>query len=154
MIIPLTISQGLISVLATIRIPNWRVYGVVKFFIDTGSPKTFIGEQDAIKLQMRLSRIDYTERARMGGTSISIGEIKEDVHLYFKTDKESIPVKPERFYVSKGMWTRDGITSPNPSILGYDFLLENGFALYYNPSENVAYLERKEHTTMQPINQP
>jgi len=154
MIIPLNISQGLIYVLATVRIPNWRVYGIVKFFVDTGSPKTFIGEQDAIRLQMRLSRIDYTERARMGGTSISIGEIKDDVQLYFKTDKESIHVKPERFFVSKGMWVKDGMVSPNPSILGYDFLFENKFALHYNPSENTAYLERKEQATVQPITQP
>ena len=150
MIIPLNISQGLISAIATVRIPNWRVYGVVKFFVDTGSPKTFIGEQDALKLQVRLSRINYTERAMMGGTSIAIGEINDEIHLYFKTERESVHVKPERFFVSKGMWTKDGITSPNSSILGYDFLIENKFALYYNPSEKVAYLERKEQAPIQP----
>jgi hypothetical protein len=142
--IPLNISQGLISVLASVRIRELRVYGIVKFFVDTGSPKTFIGEQDALKLQIRFSRINFTERARMGGTSISIGEIKDDVHLYFKTEKESIHVQPVKFYVSKGMWTKKGIVSPNPSILGYDFLFENKFALYYSPSENKAYLERKD----------
>jgi len=144
MIIPLNISQGLISVLATVRIPNWRVYGIVKFFIDTGSPKSFIGEQDAIRLQIRFSKINFNERARMGGTAIAIGEIRDDVHLYFKTEKESIHLKPVRFFVSKGMWVKKGIVSPNPSILGYDFLLENRFALYYNPYENRAYLERKD----------
>lgn len=144
MIIPLNISQGLISVFATVRIPGWRVHGVVKFFVDTGSPKTFIGEQDALRLQMKLSRINFSERARMGGTSIAIGEIEGDIHLYFKTEKESIHVRPVKFHVSKGMWTKKGIVSPNPSILGYDFLLENRFALYYNPSENRAHMERVE----------
>ncbi len=142
--IPLIVSKDRLYTLVTVRIPNLRVMGVVKFFIDTGSPKTLIGEMDALKLRMNTQRINFNDDAYLGGTKIFIGEIKDKVQLYFKTQGASIPFTPAKFYVSKGMLKIAGVEYPSPSLLGIDFLIENKLALYFNPSENVAYLERRD----------
>ena len=142
--ISLELTQGLISVTALVRIKNWRVYGSIKFFIDTGSPKSFIGEQDATRLQIPIKKVNFNERAIMGGTSISIGKIESNVRISFITKNQSLPIEPLNFYVSKGMWKKEGLVCPNPSILGNDFLLENKFALYHNPYKNITHLERED----------
>lgn len=144
-------SRGLISLMMSIRIPAWRVYGLVKFYVDTGSPKSFIGYDDAVRLQIPFQKITFTDRAILGGNPLLIGEIKTNVNLFFKTEKESIPFKPSIFYVSKGVDAKrmTGV-SGTPSILGYDFFLDNKLALYYDPAIDSAFIRESYITKETP----
>ena len=146
--IPLRISNGLIHAIALVRIPSLRVCGIVKFFVDTGSPESFIGEQDAQRLKVPMKMLSFTKPALMGGTKISLAQTK-DVSFHFRTESESITIRSPTFHVAKGMWTRKGVVHSNPSVLGTDFLLANNMQLIFWPSNEVAFL-RIVKGTIQP----
>lgn len=133
-------ASGLLSVLATVRIPGMRGSGAIKFFIDTGSPRTFIGENDCIKLQIPWAIAKLEDNCLMGGTSIAIGKICKPTTLSFITDSESIPIKLDHFWICKGNWKKGGLSIPNPSIIGNNLLDELGLILHHNPKKKDSYL--------------
>jgi hypothetical protein len=90
--IPLKIANGLIHTVALVRVPSLRVCGVNKFFVDTGSPESFIGEYDANRLHIPMKRLNFTKSALMGGTKISLAQIR-DVALHFQTEERAITIK-------------------------------------------------------------
>ncbi len=137
--IPLKIANGLIHTVALVRIPSLRVCGINKFFVDTGSPESFIGEQDAKRLHVPMKRLNFTKPALMGGTKISLAQTK-DVTLRFHAEHGAIKIKLPSFHVAKGAWTKKGVVHTNPSILGTDFLLTNNLKLIFWPSNNIAFL--------------
>jgi hypothetical protein len=137
--IPLKIVNGLIHTVALVRIPRFRVCGINKFFVDTGSPESFIGQQDANRLHIPVNRLNFTKPALMGGTKISLARIK-DVALHLQTKDKAIKIKSPLFHVAKGAWTKKGVVHSNPSILGTDFLLVNNLQLIFWPSNEVAFL--------------
>jgi len=137
--IPLKIANGLIHTVALVRIPSLRTCGINKFFVDTGSPESFIGEQDAHRLHIPMKKLNFTKPALMGGTKISLAQIK-DVTLHFQTEDEAITIKSPLFHVAKGAWTKKGVVHHNPSILGTDFLLANDMQLIFWPSNSIAFL--------------
>lgn len=111
--IQLKISNGLIHTVALVRIPSLRVCGINKFFVDTGSPESFIGEQDANRLHAPMRKLNFTKPALMGGTKISLAQIK-DVTFHFRTEGKAITIKSPIFHVAKGMWTKKGAVLNNP----------------------------------------
>ena len=137
--LPLRLSNGLIHAIALVRIPSLRICGIVKFFVDTGSPESFIGEQDAQRLKIPMKTLNFTKPALMGGTKISLAQIK-DIRFNFRTEGEPIKIRSPVFHVARGMWTKKGVVHSNPSILGTDFLLANNMQLIFWPSNNVAFL--------------
>jgi len=137
--IPLKIANGLIHTVALVRIPSLRVCGINKFFVDTGSPESFIGEHDANRLHVPMRRLNFTKPALMGGTKISLAQIK-DITLHFQTEDKAITIKSPLFHVAKGAWTKKGVVHHNPSILGTDFLLANNLQLIFWPSNEIAFL--------------
>jgi len=137
--IQLKISNGLIHTVTLVRIPSLRVRGIVKFFIDTGSPESFIGEQDANRLHIPMKKLNFTKPALMGGTKISLAQTK-DVAFHFQAADTPITLKCPIFHIAKGMWTKKGIVRNNPSIIGTDFLLVNNLQLIFWPSNKVAFL--------------
>lgn len=137
--IPLKIANGLIHTVALVRIPRLRVCGINKFFVDTGSPESFIGEQDANRLGIPMKRLNFTKPALMGGTKISLAQIK-DVTLHFQTKNKAFKIKSPSFHVAKGAWTKKGVVHSNPSILGTDFLLANNLQLIFWPTNEIAFL--------------
>lgn len=144
--IPLKMSNGLIHVIALVRIPSLRVYGIVKFFVDTGSPESFIGEQDARRLKVPMKVLNFSKPALMGGTKISLAQTR-DITFRFQAADKPITMKCPSFHIAKGMWTKKGIVHSNPSILGTDFLFENNLQLIFWPSNNVAFLRLAPSTT-------
>lgn len=137
--IPLKISNGLIHAIALVRIPSLRVCGIVKFFVDTGSPESFIGEQDAERLKVPMRILNFTKPALMAGTKISLAQTKEATFRFQAADKP-IVLKCPSFHVAKGVWTKKGIVRNNPSIIGTDFLLANNLQLFFWPSSETAFL--------------
>jgi hypothetical protein len=140
--IPLIISQGLIYILATIRAPRYRIYGGIKFYIDTGSPKSFIGQTDGIKSSVPYKKLNFKEPILMGAEKISLAEI-QDVKLHFNVEGTTKVMELKIFRVAQNM-RKQVIGALKPSILGTDFLLENNIKLVVDMSNNMAYLETQE----------
>jgi len=145
--IPLNIEKtGFVTTIGTIRSERLRIFKSIKFILDTGSPKSFLSELDAHLLNIPFAKLNFTESALLGGTKIALALI--DVSISFLDEKNNVKkYNPKNFYVAKGMWTKHGIVSATPSILGSDFLKETEMALYFNPSKSIAYLEKEENTT-------
>ncbi|MBM3303725.1 MAG: hypothetical protein FJY76_01400 [Candidatus Aenigmarchaeota archaeon] len=143
--IPLQIVNDMISVMVGVRIRSLRVSGIIKFFVDTGSPESFIGEDDAIRMKVPMSHLNFNKNALMGGTKISLGQISGAEFSFVSADGNQIKLSAENFSIAKGAWKRDGIIHTNPSILGADFLKSNNLMLVYYPSGNLAFL-RLENT--------
>jgi hypothetical protein len=127
---------------ATYRIGFRKIY----FVVDTGSPKTFISEKDALAFQLALSALRFKEHIRLGGSKYEILSGKE-VKLYFKTDDG----KPVSFGFDLAVArttkkSQEGIHESRscPSIIGTDFLIKNDLGLYFYPSKSIYYLEKKD----------
>ena len=143
--IPLQIVAGRILISAFIRSAKYRLAGKIEFYVDTGSPETFISQSDAFRLHVPMSSLPFLRNAKIGGSTYELKRIRE-IELKFKTEEgelESITL-PE-FSVLEGT-KRDikGLQESNsvPSLMGVDFLTVNSLALYFNPSKNTAYLEK------------
>lgn len=144
--IPLQIVAGRISVSAVIRSAKYRIYGRINFYVDTGSNETFISQSDASRLQAPVNTLPSLRHAKIGGSTYELKGMKE-ADLYFRTEENKAEkISLPEFSVMVGTKkTAEGIEEANsiPSLMGIDFLLINKLALYFNPSINVAYLERQ-----------
>lgn len=145
--IPLQIANGLISTIATIRAPRYHVNPKpIKFYVDTGSPETFLSERDALTLNIPFLKLSFSKHTRIGGTTFETLKM-EDVTLYFKDEEnKSEIIKLPSIQIIKGSKQNEEERMKAlsiPSLLGTDFLLSNNFALYFHPSMNIAFLEKK-----------
>lgn len=144
--IPLRITDIGIELPSVISSPQYRL-GFVRtsFIVDTGSPQTFISEGDALRLNLPLNKLKFREHMRMAGSVFEVLEMR-NVGLYVKTDEERSE-KIELPYIGVARGTKKDsksiqIAQSFPNILGIDFLKQNKLALYFNPSKNIAYLEK------------
>lgn len=146
--IPLQITDGLISTIATIRAPKYHINpSSIKFYVDTGSPETFLSERDALRLNVPISKLSFNKHIRIGGTTFEALKM-EDIILYFKTeDSKTEMIRLPLIQIINGSKQSEEERMKalsTPSLLGTDFLLKNKFALYCNPYKNVAFLEKIE----------
>lgn len=145
--IPLIISEDIIILNCFIRAPDYHnVYGNIKFIVDTGSTDSFIGEIDAIKLRIPISRLGKNEEKQgrgLAGGSIILYAIK-NVTLSFLSENKRIE-KIHFQHMDVGLSARkDEKSRIRESILGNDFLLKNNLTLVFNPSKQIAYLEKND----------
>lgn len=146
--IPLDIAKnephkGLIFKIIPIKL-HPRGFGSVKFFVDTGSPISFLSGDDAIRLNFPMHILDFTKRGVLMGQSIMLAEIKNVILSFINEKGEHIEIKPPIFYISKGLRRGKEAIPYYPSVLGTDFLDSCKLALYYNPSKNITYFERED----------
>ncbi len=142
--IQLTITEdNLITLSMFVRSGAYHnVYGNIRFVIDTGSSNSFISEADAGRIRSPITKL--MEEKEIIGRSITgegIGLLKlRDVSLTFLDEEKRN--KTLIYKVFKiGLVLKSGKYKILDSILGTDFLLENGFQLVFNPSKRIAYLE-------------
>lgn len=140
--IPLAVSQiGRITAVVSIQAP--RCFGFVSFVIDTGSPYTFFSERDAEKLKIPLKELETDKRLiGLGGKPFELLFFRHG-KFNFRTEEGKIhsiswPIRL-RNYAEQQKYREE-----LPSILGTDFVKENKLALFYNPSKDIAYLEKEE----------
>ncbi len=141
--IPLNIEKSeRITLSVVVRCPKRSVLLSLKLIIDTGSPYSFIGRDDALRQDRLLRNLRIRERALMGGGIINITEIPDEVVLIFKDyDDQLFKLTLPNFAITDKPSAKHEFLSP--SILGLDFLKENGFNLFVNMKNNDAYLERE-----------
>jgi len=141
--IPLAVSQiGRITTVISIQAP--RCFGFVSFVIDTGSPYTFLSERDAEKLKIPLKELETDKKLiGLGGKPFEL--------LFFRHGKFNF--RTEEGTIHSICWSirlrnyaeQQKYREELPSILGTDFIKDNKFVLYYNPSRSIAYFEREEN---------
>ncbi len=114
-----------------------------QFVIDTGSPKTVIPYDKAIRLQLSLNK-KYPKTVYLGGNKYTAYEVKVTFSFYGKKGKkDKIAKEPLSCLVLKP-------TSPKkekelgyfPIILGIDFLKKREYNLVMNFKKKEFYLEK------------
>jgi hypothetical protein len=146
--IPLAVSSiGRITTVVSIQAAH--CFGFVTFVIDTGSPYTFLSEKDAARLKVPLKELKPEKKLiGLGGKPFEILSFRQG-RFNFKAEEGMFTVNWPiclRSYAERQKY----IYSPEelPSILGTDFMKENKFLLFYDPSKSVAYFEKEENKTI------
>lgn len=140
--IPLAIeASDKISLSAILKCSRRNILLSVKFIIDTGSPFTFLGWDDAAKQERLLKNLRIKETALMGGGKMNIAEIPDAVALMFKNENgELCALELPNFSLADRPSKKGDMFSP--SIIGLDFLRSNNFKLVVDMKNKQAYLER------------
>ncbi|MCD6573833.1 MAG: hypothetical protein J7K95_07040 [Thermoplasmata archaeon] len=131
--------------------PRYHKRLFVNAFVDTGSNHTSIALSQLLKRGINVKSIidenDFTE-IMIGGAKHKGYPIKERFDIRFLTqNNKTIHLKPEKLYVylpyheNKEGWA---MSYSLPSIIGVDFLIHHNLSLYFNPSKQMAWLEREE----------
>lgn len=117
-------------------------------FIDTGSPNTNICSVELEKIGLSLKHLidkDDFKPILLGGAKHKGHVLRTPVEFKFKCGKEIISLNSPTVYVllpfrgdKIGIKQSRGI----PNIIGVDFLQHHNLGLYFNPSKNIAYLEK------------
>jgi len=145
--IPLQYINGTIFLSALLRAQSYRVlFKGFAFVVDTGSPKTFISEKEALQFQIPTRALSFKEYIRLGGSKFEILTGKKG-ELYFKTDDgRSKKYDFSVVVVKTTRTTREGIQESRscPSILGTDFLTQHNLGLVFRPAQGVYYLEGED----------
>lgn len=132
---------GLIYTFVTFQYPH--ILAPVRFYVDTGSPQTLLSDQDVKRINFPTRNLDFNKTSLIGGTSIAIADVGR-VTLYFKTDDgKTWTYKPSKFYISQSKRSGKHSNPYYPSVLGTDFIEENKFKLVFDPSKNIAHLEKE-----------
>ncbi|MBI2141451.1 aspartyl protease family protein [Candidatus Woesearchaeota archaeon] len=122
------------------------MFGRVDFYVDTGSPVTFISQSDAFRLHVPVTSLPQLGHTKIGGSTYELRRIRE-IELLFKTEEEKLEriTLPEFSVLIGTKKAVEEIQEANsiPSLLGTDFLTINKLALYFNPSKGEAYLEKE-----------
>lgn len=133
----------------TVYAPKYRIFGATEALIDTGSPSTSISPRDVIKFQIPIKNIAIKNPpiTRIAGFKFPRYQLK-NVNLKFKTQNNKIfninncQIDVYGADISK-LSKKDRIALSNiPSIIGSDILEDNNLAIYFNPANKIAYLEK------------
>jgi len=134
-------------VILTIRSAYVRRIIPILAVVDTGSPWTALTPEDTLKLNIPIKSLHKAEKfVRVGFAGSSFWRcLLPDVTIYMKTDtgetaKFSLPSISVLLPMKGKLQKFKGI----PSVLGCNFITSEGFKLCFNPSKNVAFLEKEE----------
>ena len=124
-----------------------RVFGIIEALIDTGSPFTVLSTVDALKLKLPITKMRKGESVHLAGFHFFSFPIKNPSIRFRTEDAKSLKIDLPKI----GVLIPTKISKKTlqdvkhiPSIIGNDLLEEQGFALYFNPTAKIAYLERAE----------
>jgi hypothetical protein len=127
---------------------KYHIFGSIGAFVDTGSPWTVISQKDAEKLNIpfHIFRSQTPRIIYLGGKPLN-GYTIQNVHLKFMSEqKQSIDITIPSIYVlyASGKDRKSlQLSKSLPSILRVDFLIDNKFALYFDPCNRQSFLEKK-----------
>lgn len=120
----------------------------IPFVLDTGNPKTFISEGDAMRASLPINKSSNYETIKMGGSTYQLTILKRPSSMFVK----DINGKSNKIILSNLKIARCTKTSGKdkeasfnfPSLIGMDFLEKNNFILHCDLKNNDCYLELKE----------
>jgi hypothetical protein len=144
--IPLTITHGIATVIASLRAPSYHIYGAIEFIIDTGSTETFISEGHALQLQIPIRSLEFDKVSYgLGGASFNLYKLRDAI-LSFKTAEGKVEkFELKSIGVAETTAKRDErtrrISLGALSVLGTDFLIKNKLKLFLDFVNGIGYLE-------------
>ena len=118
------------------------VRGLFQAFVDTGSPFTFIGQTDALRLGIAPSGTPRT--VRIGGSPVNVFPIKNMTIKVMSDDDKicdiSMPEIGLAMPLENNRLSREN-TSTLPSIIGVDLLKHHKLAFFFDVCNDISYLE-------------
>ena len=142
-LIPLEINESRLILNVSILIQRLGLRPL-KFIVDTGSPKTFIGATDSVRLGIDKYVKDSQEKETivMGKTSMNL-KILRNVKIYTKSDENKIRTfdLPRLGVVEELLMADKNRQVVMPNLIGLDFIKENDLSLHYISKENKAYFD-------------
>ncbi len=145
--IQLLITENGLVLVAAIDCPSLRIYRhPLEFFIDTGSPYSFLSEIAVKKFQIPIKEKQEIGEIDFGGSrfkQISLPKIKMYTLKEGKDNKEyfTFEVSLSALKTTKLSEKKIQAAQALPSILGLDFLKEQKLSLHVILTENIAYLQ-------------
>lgn len=130
---------------AMVKAAQYRLgMAYVKSIIDTGSNRSMMGYGEIDRLNFPQARLSFSEMSYIGGGSLKLHRMDDVVLIMDDEENQTIRLKTQRLFAAtpskQNDWERLRAKSI-PSIIGLDFLAEQGIGLYCNPSKKDAYLE-------------
>jgi predicted aspartyl protease len=120
---------------------------LIKFLVDTGSPWMAISPQDAIKMNIPVSRLPKAAKYKVIIFANNKFErrLLSNVDLYLKNEKgETIKINSKSTSVLNSTKILSEEDKHIPSVLGCDFLTINKFRLVFNPSNKEGFFEKDD----------
>jgi len=124
------------------KYPSIRI--LTNALVDTGSYISSISPRDILKTRIPYGALRPASppSTRIGGFVLPVFDL-DDVTLFFRNDVgERVSIETSAMKVLGVPPKREGIEHI-PTIIGTDFLEDNGFTLVFNPSKREAYLEKQ-----------
>jgi hypothetical protein len=145
--IPLQIVEGRLVLASVIECKSLRVRKrFIDFIIDTGSPDSYMSDNDVRRLQIPIKNRSSAGEVDFGGSRFNqIYLPKFDMYL-LKENKQrkdylSLKVLLSALKTTKTSEHKTRIAQSLPSILGLDFLKEQKLSLHVILTEGLAYLQ-------------
>lgn len=119
-----------------------RKFISTEFIVDTGSPETILGYNDAVRLQIPFNSLSKSHFIELGGKKYQGYKWDRITFKFYSEDKKLVP---EEFPVTiiRPTSQKDNVVN-TPTIIGMDFLKLKRYILFCDVSGDVAYLEKKE----------
>ena len=120
-------------------------FGYIEALVDTGSPFTVLSTVDALRLKLPIKTMHRGEPVYLAGFTFFKASMGNSSMTFRTDDQKSVKIEFNKVGVlipTKLDQKQLEAVRSIPSIIGNDFLEQEKFALYVNPSAKVAYLER------------
>jgi len=124
-----------------------HAFGFVEALVDTGSPFTVLSTTDAIRLRLPIKSMRKGEPCQLAGFTFFKAFLGNSSMTFRTDDGKSLAIQFNNMGVlipTKLDKSQLEDVKHIPSIIGNDFLEQEKFALYVNPSKKVSYLEKIE----------
>ncbi len=112
----------------------------VKAIIDTGSPETIIGYEEAMALQIPFSNVATEKFINLGGSKYAASTFNR-LTMIFKDEEEKAVQESINVCVLKPTSDKQKMQGFS-LLLGTDFLRERGYKLFCDMKNDLAYLEK------------
>jgi len=124
-----------------------RFFGKIRAIIDTGSPTTLFNKREGLRFQIRYHGRKPNQKSFLFKFELNLyGQGNVTFYLKDENNKLVILEKQTIFFLETVKRTEEAryfeLTIPN--IIGEDFISNNQFKLIFDPTNNVAYLEKTE----------
>lgn len=126
---------------ATIRQDKFKVFGPIRFMVDTGSQWTVISEKDWRRWRVSFSKLGKPKSFTGLGGCTTLGYPMKNVIIRVRDEGGALItfIMPNVYFLETPKKKRE--VSAFPSIIGVDFLIQNNLALYFDPKNKRAYFE-------------
>ena len=141
----LQIIEDRVVLTAVAECPDLRIrHHFIEFVIDTGSKDSFLSEKDVVRLQVPVADKPAKGQVDFGGSRFNQVELPEFTLHLLDEEKKALAIKTRLMAIKTTKTSEERIKRAQglPSILGVDFLKEQGFSLHVVAKEKLAWLER------------